>query len=93
MLIIASDELRGRLRACSSSWWPGDRLADTAHGAAAAVVGTTVAAAGGGALGLIGVVIAALAVPAFVRYRVDRPRGGSKVRRKRYLTRMSKGRI
>jgi hypothetical protein len=53
----------------------GPRLADTAHGAAAAVVGTTVAAAGGGALVVIGVVTAALAVPAFVRYRVDRTRG------------------
>lgn len=33
-------------------------------------VGTTVAAAGGGALVIVGVVIAALVVPAFVRYRV-----------------------
>ena len=35
-----------------------------------AAVGTTVAAAGGGLLVVVGVVIAALAVPAFVRYRV-----------------------
>jgi hypothetical protein len=34
------------------------------------MVGTTVAAAGGGALVVVGVVVAALAVPAFVRYRV-----------------------
>jgi hypothetical protein len=40
------------------------------HGATAAAVGTTVAAAGGGGLVLVGVVVAALVVPAFVRYRV-----------------------
>jgi hypothetical protein len=34
-------------------------------------VGTTVAAAGGGALVVLGVVFAAPAVPAFVRYRVE----------------------
>lgn len=52
-------------------------LADATHGAAAAVVGTTIAAAGGGVLVVVGVLIAALAVPAFVRYRAvasDRPR-------------------
>ena len=38
------------------------------------VVGTTVAAAGGGALVVVGVVIAALAVPAFIRYRVTESR-------------------
>ena len=48
----------------------GPRLADAVHGAAAAAVGTTVAAAGGGALVIVGVLIAALMVPAFVRYRV-----------------------
>ncbi|MEX3648549.1 MFS transporter, partial [Mycolicibacterium porcinum] len=55
----------------------GPRLADTLHGAAAAAVGTTVAAAGGGALVVVGVVIAALAVPAFVRYRVSTSTGVS----------------
>jgi hypothetical protein len=49
----------------------GPRVADTLHGAAAAAVGTTAAAAGGGALVVVGVVIATLAVPAFVRYRVS----------------------
>lgn len=48
----------------------GPRVADAAHGAAAASVGAAAAAAGGGVLVVIGVVIAALAVPAFVRYRV-----------------------
>lgn len=67
----ASDELRGRLQGVFTVVVAGGpRLADTLHGAAAAAVGTTVAAAGGGALVIIGVVIAALAVPAFVRYRV-----------------------
>ncbi|MFN3005012.1 MFS transporter [Mycolicibacterium wolinskyi] len=67
----ASDELRGRLQGVFTVVVAGGpRLADTLHGAAAAAVGTTVAAAGGGALVVIGVVIAALVVPAFVRYRV-----------------------
>ncbi|MGV0812233.1 MFS transporter [Mycolicibacterium boenickei] len=67
----ASDELRGRLQGVFTVVVAGGpRLADTLHGAAAAAVGTTVAAAGGGVLVVVGVVIAALAVPAFVRYRV-----------------------
>ncbi|OKH63571.1 MFS transporter permease [Mycobacterium sp. SWH-M3] len=67
----ASDELRGRLQGVFTVVVAGGpRLADTLHGAAAAAVGTTVAAAGGGLLVVVGVVIAALAVPAFVRYRV-----------------------
>ena len=67
----ASDELRGRLQGVFTVVVAGGpRLADTLHGAAAAAVGTTVAAAGGGALVIVGVLIAALAVPAFVRYRV-----------------------
>lgn len=67
----ASDDLRGRLQGVFTVVVAGGpRLADTLHGAAAAAVGTTVAAAGGGVLVVVGVVIAALAVPAFVRYRV-----------------------
>lgn len=67
----ASDELRGRLQGVFTVVVAGGpRLADTLHGAAAAAVGTTVAAAGGGALVVVGVVMAALVVPAFVRYRV-----------------------
>jgi Transmembrane secretion effector len=67
----ASDQLRGRLQGVFIVVVAGGpRLADAVHGAAAAAVGTTVAAAGGGALVVIGVVIAALVVPAFVRYRV-----------------------
>ncbi|MGE0218662.1 MFS transporter [Mycolicibacterium sp.] len=66
----ASDELRGRLQGVFLVVVAGGpRLADTAHGAAAAAVGTTVAAAGGGVLVVVGVVLAALLVPAFLRYR------------------------
>ena len=67
----ASDEMRGRLQGVFIVVVAGGpRLADAAHGAVAAAVGTTVAAAGGGVLVVVGVVAAALAVPAFVRYRV-----------------------
>jgi Transmembrane secretion effector len=67
----ASDELRGRLQGVFTVVVAGGpRLADALHGGAAAVVGTTVAAAGGGALVVVGVMIAALLVPAFIRYRV-----------------------
>ena len=67
----ASDELRGRLQGVFTVVVAGGpRLADAVHGASAAVIGTTVTAAGGGALVVVGVVIAALVVPAFVRYRV-----------------------
>jgi MFS family permease len=68
----ASDELRGRLQGVFTVVVAGGpRLADALHGAAAAAVGTTVAAAGGGILVVLGVVFAALVVPAFVRYRVS----------------------
>jgi MFS family permease len=67
----ASDEVRGRLQGVFSVVVAGGpRLADAVHGGAAAVVGTTVAAAGGGLLVVVGVLLAALVVPAFVRYRV-----------------------
>ena len=67
----ASDDVRGRLQGVFIVVVAGGpRLADATHGVAAAVVGTTIAAAGGGALVVVGVLIAALAVPAFIRYRV-----------------------
>jgi Transmembrane secretion effector len=78
----ASDDVRGRLQGVFTVVVAGGpRLADAVHGGAAAVVGTTVAAAGGGALVVVGVLIAALAVPAFVSYRVvatDPPGDGVK---------------
>lgn len=70
----ASDELRGRLQGVFIVVvGGGPRLADAVHGGAAAVAGTTVAAAGGGVLVLVGVVLAVLAVPGFLRYRPVRP--------------------
>ncbi|WP_207842072.1 MFS transporter [Williamsia soli] len=69
----ASDEVRGRLQGVFIVVVAGGpRIADVAHGAAAASVGTAVATAGGGVLVVIGTVIAALAIPAFVRYRITR---------------------
>jgi len=66
----ASDDLRGRLQGVFVVVVAGGpRLADAVHGAAAAAVGTTIAATGGGVLVLVGVLLAALAVPAFLRYR------------------------
>ena len=70
-----SDDVRGRLQGIFIVVVAGGpRVADTAHGAAAAGVGTAAAAAGGGGLVVVGTVVAALAVPSFVRYRVPRPR-------------------
>lgn len=72
LLQVASDELRGRLQGVFIVVVAGGpRIADALHGAAAASVGTATAAAGGGVLVVVGVVIATLAVPAFVRYRID----------------------
>ncbi|MGV1088293.1 MAG: MFS transporter [Mycobacterium sp.] len=66
----ASDELRGRLQGVFIVVVAGGpRLADAVHGAAAAAAGTTIAATGGGVLVLVGVTMAALAAPAFLRYR------------------------
>jgi MFS family permease len=70
----ASDDLRGRLQGVFIVVVAGGpRLADAVHGAAAAAVGSTVAAAGGGGLVVVGVLLAVVAVPAFLRYR---PIGG-----------------
>ena len=67
----ASDHMRGRLQGIFLVVVAGGpRVADTAHGAAAALVGTAAAAAGGGVLVVVLVVAVALAVPAFVRYRI-----------------------
>jgi len=67
----ADDALRGRLQGIFIVVVAGGpRVADVLHGATAAVTGAAVAAAGGGVLVIIGTVLAALAVPAFVRYRV-----------------------
>jgi MFS family permease len=72
----ASDEVRGRLQGIFIVVVAGGpRVADVAHGATAAMVGTATAAAGGGLLVVVLTVVAALAVPSFVRYRlVSSPR-------------------
>nr|WP_216654088.1 MFS transporter [Nocardioides sp. zg-DK7169] len=74
----AADEVRGRLQGVFIVIVAGGpRLADVAHGAAAASVGAAAAAAGGGVLVVVGTVVAALAVPSFVRYRVTRTASGA----------------
>jgi MFS family permease len=69
----ASDHVRGRLQGIFIVVVAGGpRVADTVHGASAALVGTAAAAAGGGVLVVVLTVVVALAVPAFVRYRMTR---------------------
>jgi len=69
----ADDAVRGRLQGVFIVVVAGGpRIADVAHGASAVVVGSAAAAAGGGVLVVIGTVVAALAVPSFVRYRLTR---------------------
>ncbi|APE33131.1 hypothetical protein BOX37_03170 [Nocardia mangyaensis] len=73
LLNDATDEMCGRMRGVFIVVVAGGpRIGDVAHGFAAAGLGTAVAAAGGGVLVVIGVVLAALAFPAFVRYRITR---------------------
>jgi MFS family permease len=67
----ASDAVRGRLQGVFTVVVAGGpRIADVAHGAVAAGAGTAVTAAGGGVLVVVATVLAALAFPAFVRYRL-----------------------
>jgi hypothetical protein len=69
----ASDEVRGRLQGIFIVVVAGGpRIADVAHGSASALVGTATAAAGGGVLVIVLTLVAALAAPAFVRYRLGR---------------------
>lgn len=69
----AADAVRGRLQGVFIVVVAGGpRIADVVHGATAAAVGTAAAAAGGGVLVVVGTVVAAIAVPSFVRYRVSR---------------------
>jgi MFS family permease len=68
----ATDAVRGRLQGVFIVVVAGGpRIADVVHGASAAAVGTATAAAGGGVLVVIGTVVAAIAVPTFVRYRIS----------------------
>ncbi|SEL27039.1 MFS transporter [Rhodococcus maanshanensis] len=70
---VATDEMRGRLQGVFIVVVAGGpRIGDVLHGAAAFAFGTAVAAAGGGVLVVIGVGLACLAFPMFLRYRVRR---------------------
>jgi MFS family permease len=70
----AADAVRGRLQGVFIVVVAGGpRIADVAHGGVAAVIGTGATAAGGGVLVVVLVIAAALAVPAFVRYRLGTP--------------------
>lgn len=69
----ANDDVRGRLQGIFIVVVAGGpRIADVAHGASAAMVGTAVTVAGGGILTVIFTVAAALLFPLFWRYRVTR---------------------
>jgi len=73
LMTAATDAVRGRLQGVFIVVVAGGpRIADVAHGASAALVGTAATAAGGGVLVVVGTVVAALAAPAFVRYRISR---------------------
>ncbi|THI92350.1 MFS transporter [Nocardioides sp.] len=77
----AADAVRGRLQGIFIVVVNGGpRVADVAHGASAAVVGTAVAATGGGVLTVLLTVVAAVAVPSFVRYRVTSSQSVSRAR-------------
>ncbi|KAA1415545.1 MFS transporter [Nocardioides humilatus] len=70
----AADAVRGRLQGIFIVVVAGGpRIADVAHGATAAMVGTAVAAAGGGVLVVVLTAAAAVAIPVFWRYRLERP--------------------
>ncbi|GAB6984530.1 MFS transporter [Nocardioides pyridinolyticus] len=70
----ADDSVRGRLQGIFIVVVAGGpRIADVVHGASAAMVGTAAAAAGGGLLVVVGTMVAAVAVPSFIRYRITRP--------------------
>lgn len=67
----ASDAVRGRLQGVFTVVVVGGpRIADVAHGAVAVSIGASATAAGGGVLVMVATVLAAVAFPAFVRYRV-----------------------
>ena len=66
----ATDEMRGRMQGVFTVVVAGGpRIADLAHGWAAAGVGTAVAASGGGVLVIVLTVVAVACLPAFWRYR------------------------
>ncbi len=73
----ASDSVRGRLQGVFTVVVVGGpRIADVAHGAVAVSLGAGATAAGGGLLVILATVAAAVAFPAFIRYRVVAARQG-----------------
>jgi MFS family permease len=67
----ASDAVRGRLQGVFTVVVVGGpRIADVLHGGIAVALGTAATAAGGGVLVVVLTVLAAIAFPAFIRYRV-----------------------
>ena len=81
LLAAATDDVRGRLQGVFTVVVAGGpRIADVAHGTVAASLGVAVTTAAGGGLVIVLTVGAALAIPAFWRYRISRgtgPRLGS----------------
>jgi hypothetical protein len=72
LMSAATDAVRGRLQGVFVVVVAGGpRLADVAHGASAAAVGTALTAAVGGILVIVLVLVAAASVPAFLHYRGD----------------------
>ncbi|MGC4962628.1 MFS transporter [Gordonia sp. DT218] len=71
LLAAATDDLRGRLQGVFTVVVAGGpRIADVVHGAAAASIGVAVTTTAGGLLVVVLTIVAALAIPAFVAYRV-----------------------
>ena len=71
LLAAATDEVRGRLQGVFIVVVAGGpRIADVAHGTAAASIGVAATTAFGGIGVIVFTIIAALMVPAFIRYRV-----------------------
>jgi MFS family permease len=71
------DHLRGRLAGIEQvSYSTGPLLGNLEAGFAAALFGVRASIVSGGVLCVAGVALAALALPAFVRYRADDPAGG-----------------
>lgn len=70
LLSAADDDVRGRLQGVFIVVVAGGpRVADVLHGAAAELTGPAWATAGGGVLVVLGIVLVAVAFPAFRRYR------------------------
>ena len=72
LLVAADDAVRGRLQGVFIVVVAGGpRIADVLHGWVAEGIGTAATTTLGGVLVIVGVVVAAVAIPAFVRYRIS----------------------